>query len=164
MTSIAAKKERNKLSQRKRRALGGRERDNKAQFLKRKDKRVREKEYWRNKERKKTPEGWAKAVLPGIRLRAKKKNLEFDLTWEDIVPPSHCPVLGIQINLLRGRPEASMIRSQTHWNTPSVDRIDNTKGYTKDNIKVVSLRANVLKTDGTLEEFKALVKYLGDAP
>jgi hypothetical protein len=42
----------------------------------------------------------------------------------------------------------------------SVDRIDNNSGYTKDNIKVISFRANRLKSNGTLEEFEQIVKYL----
>ena len=47
-----------------------------------------------------------------------------------------------------------------HNGSPSLDRIDNTKGYIKGNVKVISWRANAIKKDATLEELKALVNYL----
>jgi hypothetical protein len=34
----------------------------------------------------------------------------------------------------------------------SLDRIDNTKGYTKDNVQIISLLANLLKSKGTLDQ------------
>lgn len=42
----------------------------------------------------------------------------------------------------------------------SLDRFDNTKGYIRSNVKIISNRANELKSDGTLEEFIRLVEYL----
>jgi len=44
--------------------------------------------------------------------------------------------------------------------SPSLDRIDNSKGYTKDNVMVISFRANNIKKDANLQELKALVRYL----
>ena len=37
-------------------------------------------------------------------------------------------------------------------NAPSIDRIDNSKGYTKENIMVVSNRANMIKNNATIDE------------
>jgi len=47
-----------------------------------------------------------------------------------------------------------------NWNnSPSIDRIDNSKGYIKNNIVVVSRRANVLKKDASIEELKKLAEF-----
>lgn len=70
--------------------------------------------------------------------RCKKSGKKFDIEVEDIFIPDKCPVLGIEINCNSGRPGA-------YYNSPSLDRIDNSRGYTKDNIQVVSQRANAMK-------------------
>ena len=77
------------------------------------------------------------------RQRAKRYELEFDITEDDIKDPLVCPILGIEI--IPGAPPRSP-------NLPSLDRIDNDKGYTKDNVQVISYRANTLKSDMTVEE------------
>ena len=85
--------------------------------------------------------------------RAALRNIDFDLTWEDLVPPKKCPVLGIPLVIGdRTRPGI--------YNSPSLDRIDNSKGYTKDNVQVISYRANSIKSDATPEEIKRIYKYI----
>jgi hypothetical protein len=84
------------------------------------------------------------------KARAKKANIEFDLQREDIVVPDNCPVLGIK--LFRED-------KKTWHHAPSIDRIDNTKGYTKDNIMIISRRANILKKDATLQELVTIGKF-----
>lgn len=44
--------------------------------------------------------------------------------------------------------------------TPSIDRIDCTKGYIKGNVRIVSWWANRLKSNLTLEQIEALYKYI----
>ena len=89
-------------------------------------------------------------MYTGAKCRAKRKNMEFTISKEDIIIPTHCPVLGMPIQ--------RNIGSGFHNNSPSLDRIDNTQGYTKDNIRVISNRANLLKCDATLEELELLLK------
>ena len=80
---------------------------------------------------------WSRA-----KYRAKQKGREFTITKEDIVIPDICPLLGTPIQ------------------SPSLDRIDSSKGYIKGNVWVISNRANTLKNDATLTELKTLVENL----
>jgi FMN phosphatase YigB (HAD superfamily) len=86
-------------------------------------------------------------LLMSARKRAKEKGLEFNLEIIDIVIPSFCPVLKVPM----------IIGTNT---APSIDRIDSTKGYVKGNIKIISKRANTIKSDGTVEEHKAIIQYM----
>lgn len=83
--------------------------------------------------------------------RAKVKHLEFSILPEDIIIPTICPLLNIP--LIKG------IKTM-HNNSPTLDRIDTTKGYTKDNIWVISWRANRLKSDSSLNELRLIVSNL----
>jgi hypothetical protein len=78
-----------------------------------------------------------------IRLRAKKKGLQFDLTakflWELFEKQNKkCAITGIEIDLDKNG---------------SVDRIDSTKGYTKDNVWWTDIKINKMKLDFSLSEF-----------
>lgn len=93
--------------------------------------------------RKKNPE---RAMLTAAKYRAKKNNLPFDLEVSDIVLPTHCPILKIPLLTYAG--QGNNIRKDSY----SLDRIDPTKGYTKDNIQVISGLANRMKQNATQEE------------
>lgn len=82
-------------------------------------------------------------LLQKAKGSAKKTGKEFNLVEEDIVIPELCPVLGFPLTLEINK------SYKDRYNSPSIDRFDNTKGYTKDNINVISWRANSLKADGT---------------
>lgn len=87
--------------------------------------------------------------------RASLKGREFDLELSDIVIPTHCPVLGIPIvKLPSDHPDYD------RDNSPSLDRLDNDKGYTKDNICVMSFKANNMKTRANLQDMKKLIDFL----
>lgn len=90
-----------------------------------------------------------KRIFNRIAARARKHNLAFNLTIEDINLPELCPVL-----------KKPFIYGDWEW-TYSVDRIDNNKGYVKGNIIIVSNRANRLKNNATLEDFEAIIEYYG---
>lgn len=91
-----------------------------------------------------------KVLLSSAKQRAKKSNIEFTLAKDDINIPDTCPVFGFPLK--REERESWMY-------APSIDRIDNTKGYIKENIIIVSRRANILKKDATIEELKKLADY-----
>lgn len=85
------------------------------------------------------------------RRRSREKQLEFDLELDDIIIPDICPVLGLKL-------EAGTREHKD--SSPSLDRIDNTKGYIKGNIAVICHRANTIKGSGSLEEHEAIVQYI----
>lgn len=119
------------------------------------------KDRWRQYAKEKARETYSdeymsyKRMYSAIKHRAKIRNLEldFDLDYLVSIIPAVCPVLGVPIKTLDGL--------NSHY-SPSVDRFDNNKGYTKENIRVISLRANRLKNDATLEEMKKIVQYMSN--
>ena len=91
------------------------------------------------------------AMLRSARKRAKNTGLEFNIVESDIVIPKYCPVFPeLQLETNHGVVKA---------NSPTLDRIDNNKGYITDNIQVISYRANRLKGDATCGELKRLYEY-----
>lgn len=102
----------------------------------------------RRAKRKKNPE---KFLWQEAKNRAKQKQLSFNITIEDVVIPPKCPYLGIPLWVGNDTPSD---------NSPSIDRIDPTKGYTKDNICVCSFRANTLKRDASFQEIHQLYTSL----
>jgi hypothetical protein len=88
-----------------------------------------------------------KRMLARTKSRATLRGLPFELTLEDINIPEVCPVFNVP-----------MVVGTVY--TPSIDRIDSTKGYTKDNIQVISYRANLLKNNATLIELEKIILYM----
>jgi len=90
------------------------------------------------------------SMLARAKKRAKSKGLEFDLVLADIQIPSHCPVLGIPL---------SIGKRGDYTNSPSLDRIDNSKGYVKGNVQVISHRANYIKGNATSQELMKVALF-----
>lgn len=91
---------------------------------------------------------YERRLFNSCKKRAKLNNLEFDLELSDIVIPEYCPYLKTKITNIVGEGHAA-----TMYNA-SIDRIDNSKGYVKDNIEVISRLANRMKTNATKEELR----------
>lgn len=90
-------------------------------------------------------------ILSRLRRRTQELGVPFDLEATDIVVPYVCPVLGIPI-VVDGNGQRD--------NSPSVDRKIPGLGYVKGNVRVISMRANRIKNDATVEE---LALVLADA-
>lgn len=107
--------------------------------------------HCRNKgiQRRWTDKNPKKAILHGAKSRAKRDGLPFNIDEEDINIPSDCPILGIPIQ--------KNIGSGWHNNSLSLDRINNSLGYIKGNVRVISNRANRIKCDATLEELELVL-------
>lgn len=100
-----------------------------------------------------------KKLWHSCRSSAKRRNMEFNLSVEDIIVPEICPVLGIPLDIHAEKGKGKGYDWSKNPYRPSVDRINSKKGYTKDNICVISWRANTLKSDGTLEEIEKIYNW-----
>jgi hypothetical protein len=86
------------------------------------------------------------------RKRSIEYSLPFDIEPEDIIIPETCPVLGVK--LVSGGPRD---------NAPSLDRVIPELGYTRGNIRVISFRANRIKSDARIIDLEAVIKYIREA-
>ena len=77
--------------------------------------------------------------------------MECSIDVTDIVIPIRCPVFGMILRRAKGRPKD---------NSPTLDRIIPSKGYVKGNVWVISMRANMIKSNATLRELERVVKAL----
>ncbi len=90
----------------------------------------------------------------GKKVNAIQKGIEWDINFGDLEWPTHCPVLGIELNYF------NEFRDE---NSPSFDRKDCSKGYVKGNVYIISYRANRIKNNGTAEEHAAIAKWMSDS-
>ena len=116
--------------------------------------------YYENQKRRRLDEGvFVSQLFYNIKTRAKKKGLEVDITREYLLETLRatdykCTVTGVEFNRYSsGRNKANAFKA-------SIDRIDSSKGYTKDNIRWVCWAVNQMKADRTDEEFKFWVETL----
>lgn len=95
---------------------------------------------------------WAKRLLKNAASSSKARALgppSIDEAWI-LEQPMLCPYLGIALT-------PSVKKSL--WQ-PSLDRIDNSRGYTPDNTRLTSLAWNLLRNDVSIEHALSLVSHL----
>lgn len=92
-----------------------------------------------------------KVLYNAAKKRAKDQNLDFSIVLSDIVLPLKCPILNIELQFNEGR---------AMDNSYSIDRIDNSKGYIKGNIQIISFRANTIKNSASLDEIEKVYNYM----
>jgi hypothetical protein len=88
-------------------------------------------------------------LLSSAKARAKARGVPFLITLEDIVFPKNglCPYLGVR--LMRNGQKFGP-------NSPTLDSIIPSLGYTPGNVLVVSHRANTIKNNATWQELVAI--------
>jgi hypothetical protein len=98
-----------------------------------------------------SPENKIKYLIGQAKVRAKRDSIEFAISLIHVYIPAHCRLQGIEI---------CYCNVGLKDNSPSLDRIDPTKGYVPGNVWIISQRANRIKNNATLSELKALVRNL----
>lgn len=82
------------------------------------------------------------------KIRANKKGILFTIEKKDVIIPKVCPILGIPFSF------------DDRESTPSLDRKVNNLGYVKDNVFVISGKANRIKSDATIDELEKIIQYM----
>lgn len=90
-------------------------------------------------------------LYANAKKRAKTQNVPFELEFEDIVIPEVCPCLGIPLVKGIGIPTD---------NSPTLDKVIPEKGYVKGNVWVISMRANRIKDNASLQELESIASAL----
>lgn len=94
-----------------------------------------------------------------LRGRARQRNIPFTIKLEEIDRPKFCPVLGIELHY-----EINHNTEDSKWmkspNRASFDKLIPVLGYVPGNVFIISLEANRLKSNATLEQLESLVAYM----
>lgn len=100
-----------------------------------------------------TFENKIKALVNNATQRARRKGIDFSITVADFIAITHCPILGLKLDF-------NKIGKGAADNSPSIDRIDPSKGYVPGNVWIISSKANAMKSNATLAELELLVVKL----
>jgi len=92
----------------------------------------------------------SRGLFNEIKKRASKKDIKFEITKEDLRSiygtVKKCPILEIDIDY------SENYIGGPNDNSPSIDRLIPELGYIKENISILSQRANRIKNNGSAEE------------
>lgn len=91
-------------------------------------------------------------ITNNIKARCKKHGIVYDLDIDHVFIPKTCPILNIELTSEKGRGILD--------NSISIDRKDPTKGYTMDNIQVISMLANRMKQNASPEQLLAFAEWI----
>jgi hypothetical protein len=92
-------------------------------------------------------------LLSDAKGRAKRAGIPFTVTIDDITWVTHCPILGVELAYIKGD-------GKVRTNSATLDRRTNDLGYVPGNVFVLSHRANRLKSDATILEIEAILRYM----
>ncbi len=116
---------------------------------------LKDKQRWANKSyqwRQNHPEYM---LIKAAEARAKRDGIDFTLTRDNCpIIPDMCPICNIPLFTRKDRKKGPCS------NSPTLDRINSSKGYTPENVRIISHRANRLKSDMSIEELEKLLLYM----
>ena len=91
--------------------------------------------------------------------RARPRHDECTITTDDILKvwpyDNKCPVFGTELRRAKGV-------TSCRKSSPSLDRIDSSRGYTPDNIQILSDLANKMKQNATLGELQLFAEWINN--
>ena len=92
--------------------------------------------------------------LNSARKRAKENRYSFDISIEDLMPfPSHCEVFGIKLDYVA-------FGYERVESLATIDKVIPELGYTKGNVRIISMKANRMKSDMSLKDIEAIRDYI----
>jgi hypothetical protein len=94
-------------------------------------------------------------IFRGTRSRALKRGIEFSICKTDLNLQDECPCCRQKMEV-----KAGPIKKGADPRSPSIDRIDNSKGYVVGNVAIICWRCNELKRNGTIEEFRNILRWM----
>jgi hypothetical protein len=99
-------------------------------------------------------------IKQGAKARARNQNIPFDLTIEylESLVVSHCPITQEPLDWERRQ----VVNGHFTQNSPSLDKIIPALGYVPGNCAFLSHRGNSIKSNGTIEEHRRIVKYMAE--
>jgi len=83
--------------------------------------------------------------------RARERGIEHSITERDLQKVLICPYTGLEID---------WTASGKHIRNPSVDRIDNSKGYIPGNVEVISSMANTMKSNASVTQLQIFAQEI----
>lgn len=109
------------------------------------------KQRWKEKDPK---NAWATYAVGSAKDRATRAEIAFNLDKDFIknITPDMCPVFKTPFIFIGGktlRPES-----------PTIDRLYPERGYVKDNVIVISAKANAIKSNATADEIQRVADWL----
>jgi hypothetical protein len=110
--------------------------------------RSKKKHYTTEKRRERYQSNIVSELYYHAKNRAKLKNIPFTIDEKDVIIPETCPILGIPLSF------------EDKEMSPTLDRKINELGYVKNNVYVISKRANRLKSDATIHELEKIIHYM----
>jgi len=95
-----------------------------------------------------------KTLVDAAKGRAKKNGIPFDIHVDDLKPfPEVCEIFNTELSYTNSRVD-------DRRNSPSLDRVIPELGYIKGNVRIISFKANELKSYNTPDTLIAILKYL----
>lgn len=86
-------------------------------------------------------------LITKAKIRARKLGLSFSLSKQDIKIPEFCPILGLKLQVSSNKVSDS---------SPTLDRLNGNLGYIKENVAVISHKANRIKNNSSFEELEKI--------
>jgi hypothetical protein len=96
-----------------------------------------------------------KSMFRNVRSRAARRGIAFTLKLADIIIPDDCPCCNRTMKMRSGPPKNGATAS-----SPSLDRLNPSRGYVAGNVVVICWRCNELKRNATINELRTILTWM----